>query len=1230
MKIDNTYLDKPYYLNEYLIHPVIGKISHRNETNGLRRKFIEALAILASNNRETVTRSYFIEELWDDNKHIGELGLNTLISELRKILNDKNNENPIIKTIPRKGYQLNAEIKLNIEKKAHQFDENHVVPNRPDWFLKKLISKNKIYELWVVKSKDTHTKRLFWFYKNEEYISELKKNIKTLEYLKSITPSIDNVINVHSFNFETPPYYIEASCPNGKTLQEWISSSDDVNKIDEKYKVKLLINIAKVLCDHHKQGFMHNHLSIHNIYIDEYDNNQKVILGDFSVAQLPSILHKNNKFVVSKLSTLSFCTKHDCYFKTPTDINEIDKYKIKSDIYKLGNVIWNLFSGNINDDFNSESSFNGINQFFKQLIAQCIDFDITKRPDIQTVLNKLNEYLSHINITKTDSICTTNIFNSKKNKLKFVGRYRLLEEIGQGGMGKVFLAEERGLVQRLVAIKFIKSGIDSKELLSRFEAEQQALALMSHPNISTIFEAGIDNNDPYFVMEYINGSNIINHCDTKNLNIKERIKIFIQVCKGIMHAHQKGIIHRDLNPRNIMVNDHDSVVKIIDFGVAKSMQKKLSKKTLFTDFGNIVGTLKYSSPEQLNKNINLLDTRSDIYSLGVILFELLVGKLPYMYKIKDINQLNESNNIYISNTGNALSVFNSFSEEKKYEMAISRSTSMKVLTQFYGGEINWIISKCLEYHPDNRYSNVNEIEKDLRNYLENRPLIAKKISAFYRLYKYMLRNKMKFVGISSVLILFLTLSYYTIFNILKSKRLTEEVNLISQYQLEQIKKINPNKMGQDLKAILIKQLKNKKVGNDKTTDNSDQLIEIFNNLNFTDIQKNQLNKHYFDPLLKSINKEFKNNEIYKARILKSISKTQNEIGLFKEALENYSWLYKIQIKLYDKNHPEILETIFEKSLLFFHLNKIEEAKKELQYVQNIYNYKYGKNHHKYLETIVLESLILARTFQFDQAEKLIKSTLKVPELNKLINQNTKFKLRHMLGYIYIVQKKPLSVSVIEDLVADQNGIADFDPKLKLKTMVNLAMAYSIDNNLIKAIEITEQALSKQKEIYGSENVQTLAMEINLAAYYIHAKLYDKAVKLYKNIISTYELIGEHHNVDLFLTKYSLGYLYNTTEEYQKAKILLESTLDPLEKYYGFNNIKVLNSYTEYSKSLMALKDYKKAENILLKSLEIAQNINSKDQILILKSLAKLADISEDSDKSLNYRQKASELNNKLK
>jgi WD40 repeat protein/serine/threonine protein kinase len=339
----------------------------------------------------------------------------------------------------------------------------------------------------------------------------------------------------------------------------------------------------------------------------------------------------------------------------------------------------------------------------------------------------------------------TGLYESMSERLgTVIGPYKLLQQIGEGGMGTVFMAEQTHPVQRKVALKVIKPGMDSRQVIARFEAERQALAMMDHVNIARVLDAGTTESGlPYFVMELVHGVPITKYCDDNRLTPRERLELFVPVCQAIQHAHQKGIIHRDVKPSNVLITLYDgkAVPKVIDFGVAKAIEQKLTERTLFTQYGTMVGTLEYMSPEQAEMSALGVDTRSDIYSLGVLLYELLTGNTPLDRKrvreaayaeilriIKEEEPPRPSTRL--SDSGEALA---SISAQRHMEPA-KRSKLVR-------GELDWIVMKCLEKDRNRRYDTANGLMADVQRYLADEPVQACPPSARYRFRKFARRNK---------------------------------------------------------------------------------------------------------------------------------------------------------------------------------------------------------------------------------------------------------------------------------------------------------------------------------------------------------------------------------------------------------------------------------------------------------------------------------------------------------
>jgi len=362
-----------------------------------------------------------------------------------------------------------------------------------------------------------------------------------------------------------------------------------------------------------------------------------------------------------------------------------------------------------------------------------------------------------------------------------IDKYKLLEKIGEGGMAVVYMAEQYEPIRRKVALKIIKLGMDTKSVIARFEAERQALAMMDHPNIARVLDAGAtDTGRPYFVMELVTGVSITEYCDNNNLNASERLALFIQVCNAVQHAHQKGIIHRDIKPSNVMVTQHEGtpVPKVIDFGIAKATNQKLTEKTLFTRYAHMIGTPAYMSPEQAELSDIDIDTRSDIYSLGVLLYELLTGTPPFsedelhkagyieMHRIiREEEPIRPSTKL--STLGKTLT-----------DIAKHRASTPDLLRKAVRGDLDWIVMKTLEKARERRYDNVSALALDIQRHLKDEPILARAPGTFYRLHKFFRRHQIRIIASLVVALLAVALLVVFLIGKFEQRRLERQVFLM--------------------------------------------------------------------------------------------------------------------------------------------------------------------------------------------------------------------------------------------------------------------------------------------------------------------------------------------------------------------------------------------------------------------------------------------------------------------
>ena len=360
----------------------------------------------------------------------------------------------------------------------------------------------------------------------------------------------------------------------------------------------------------------------------------------------------------------------------------------------------------------------------------------------------LDQPLSYLNPT---------LASSHERPGTLIGPYKLLEQIGEGGFGVVFLTEQTHPVCRRVALKVVKPGMDTRQVIARFEAERQALAIMDHPNIAKVFDGGVTSSGrPYFVMELVRGVPITEFCDQNHLTPRQRLELFASVCQAVQHAHQKGIIHRDLKPSNVLVSRHDAtpVVKVIDFGVAKALGQKLTDKTVFTSLQQMIGTPLYMSPEQAGMSDLDIDTRSDIYSLGVLLYELLTGATPFTKDRFQQAAYDEILRIIREEEPPKPSTKLSTAEGLP-TLAANRGTEPSKLTKLVRGELDWIVMKALEKDRSRRYETASGLAMDVQRYLADEPVLACPPSTTYRLRKFVRRNQFG-LSVAALVLFFLT------------------------------------------------------------------------------------------------------------------------------------------------------------------------------------------------------------------------------------------------------------------------------------------------------------------------------------------------------------------------------------------------------------------------------------------------------------------------------------------
>ena len=538
---------------------------------------------------------------------------------------------------------------------------------------------------------------------------------------------------------------------------------------------------------------------------------------------------------------------------------------------------------------------------------------------------------------------------------EMIDRYKLLEEIGEGGMGTVWLAEQEEPVRRRVALKVIKLGMDTKEVVVRFEAERQALALMEHPCIARALDGGATAaGRPYFVMELVKGTPITDYCDRARVSVKRRLELFVQVCEAIQHAHQKGVIHRDIKPSNVLVTVRDDVPvpKVIDFGIAKATSAELTQKTIFTQHACIVGTPEYMAPEQADVTSLDIDTRADVYSLGVLLYELLTGTKPFEMATVITGGFDELLRTIREVDPDKPSTRISSLGDDATPVAASRGAEVAEIQKRLRGDLDWIVMKALEKERSRRYETAAAFGEDVERYLRDEPVEAVPPSAGYRMRKFVRRRRKTVIAATAMLLLLIAGAVGTGIGWMRALRANaaldaalgekqtaleqeeqqrvraetaereaneraEALETVVAFQAQRLEELDIPSMAYHLRAAMLEAC---------PEEGREALSKALEPLNFTDLTLGSLRRGLFGPMAVAIREELGDQPLIEAHLLQTLSTLLRGFSLFAEAEEPQRRALAIRREVLGNEDPLTLTSLNEMAELLGLSGRAEEAR----------------------------------------------------------------------------------------------------------------------------------------------------------------------------------------------------------------------------------------------------------------------------------------------------------------